>query len=50
MIAVPVSLPFQGKTLSVCFMAIDLQEMLSGVSLTTNTGNATFCNIYMKNG
>ena len=49
-IAVPVSLPFQGKTLSVCFMAIDLQEMLSGVSLTTNTGNATFCNIYMKNG
>ena len=49
-IAVPVSIPFQGKTLSVCFMAIDMQEMLSGVSLTTNTGNATYCNIYTENG
>ena len=49
-IAVPVSIPFQGKTLSVCFMAIDMQEMLSGVSLTTNTGNATFCNIYTESG
>lgn len=49
-IAVPVSIPFMGKTLSVCFMAIDMQEMLSGVSLTTNTGNATFCNIYTENG
>ena len=49
-IAVPVDLPFQGKTLSVCFMAIDMQDMLSGVSLTTNTGNATFCNIYTESG
>ena len=49
-IAVPVSIPFQGKTLSVCFMAIDMQEMLAGVSLTTNTGNATFCNIYTETG
>ena len=49
-IAVPVSIPFQGKTLSVCFMAIDMQEMLSVVSLTTNTGNATFCNIYTESG
>ena len=49
-IAMPVSIPFQGKTLSVCFMAIDMEEMLSGVSLTTNTGNATFCNIYTEGG
>ena len=49
-IAVPVSIPFQGKTLSVYFMAINMQEMLAGVSLTTNTGNATFCNIYTENG
>ena len=49
-IAVPVSIPFQGKTLSVCFMAIDMQEMLAGVSMTTRTGNATFCNIYTKTG
>ena len=49
-IAVPVSIPFQGKTLSVCFMAIEMQEMLSGVSLTTRTGDATFCNLYTENG
>ena len=49
-IAVPVSIPFQGETLSVCFMAIDMQEMLAGVSLTTNTGNTTFCNIYTQDG
>ena len=49
-IAVPVNILFEGKTLSVCFMAIDMQEMLSGVSLITNTGNATFCNIYTESG
>ncbi len=49
-IAAPVNIPFQGETLSVCFMAIDMQEMLSGVSLTTHTGNATFCNIYTESG
>ncbi|MBQ8072229.1 MAG: response regulator [Clostridia bacterium] len=49
-IAAPVSVLFEGKQLSVCFMAIDMQEMLSGVSMTTHTGNATFCNIYTKNG
>ena len=31
-------------------MAIDMQEMLSGVSLATNTGNATFCNLYTQSG
>ncbi|MBR0474275.1 MAG: response regulator [Erysipelotrichaceae bacterium] len=49
-IAVPVNIQFHGETLSVCFMAIDMQEMLSGVSLTTNTNNATFCNIYTQSG
>ena len=49
-IAVPVQIPFGGKTLSVCFMAIDMEEMLSGVSMTTNTGDATFCNIYTESG
>ena len=49
-IAVPIHIPFRGKTLSVCFMAIDMQEMLTGVSMTTNTGNATFCNIYTESG
>lgn len=31
-------------------MAINMNEMLSGVSMTTNTGDATFCNLYTVNG
>ena len=49
-IAIPVNIPFQGETLAVCFMAIDMEEMLSGISMTTNTGGATFCNIYTRSG
>ena len=49
-IAVPVNILSEEKTLSVCFMEIDMQEMLSGVSLRTNTDNATFCNIYTESG
>jgi len=49
-VAVPVSIPFQEKTLSVCFMAIGMPEMLSGVSLITNTDNTTFCNLYTTSG
>ena len=49
-IAVPVDLDFQGKELSVCFMAMDMDEMLSGISMTTNTQGATFCNLYTQNG
>ena len=32
-IAVPIDVQFQGKTLKVCFMAIDMMVMLSGVSM-----------------
>ena len=49
-IAVPVNVTFQDKTLPVCFMSMDMDEMLAGVSMTTNTGGATFCNIYAKDG
>jgi len=49
-IAVPVRISFEGKTLSVCFMEMGMQEMLSGISLRTNTDNATFCNIYTDSG
>ncbi len=49
-IAVPINIPFRGRVLSVCFMSMDVSEMLSGVSITANTGDATFCNIYMPNG
>ena len=49
-IAVPVHIRFQEKTLSVCFMAINMEEMLSGVSMKTNTRDATFCNLYTSSG
>ena len=49
-IAVPVNVTFQDKTLPVCFMSMDMDEMLAGVSMKTNTGGATFCNIYAKDG
>ena len=49
-IAVPVELTFQSKTLSVCFMEIDMKVMLSGVSMESGGDGATFCNIYTKQG
>ncbi len=49
-IAVPVdSLPLEGKTLTVCFMEIDMAKMLEDVSLQS-TNNTTFCNIYTAQG
>ena len=49
-IAVPIDVQFQGKTLKVCFMAIDMMEMLSGVSMDYQSSEATFCNIYTSDG
>ncbi len=49
-IAIPVQIPFEGKTLSVCFMQIEMKEMLAGVSMTTENQEATFCNLYTKDG
>ena len=49
-IAVPVDIAFMGKHLRVCFMEIDMEEMLRGVSLTATTEGATFCNIYTRDG
>ena len=49
-IAVPAQISFQEKTLSVCFMSMNMEEMLAGVSMTTNTGGATFCNLYTSDG
>ena len=49
-IAVPVDLPFQGKTLRVVFMAIDMDEMLSSVSMDQQSSEATFSNIYTAEG
>ncbi|MBP3267569.1 MAG: hypothetical protein J6M07_04510, partial [Ruminococcus sp.] len=50
-IAVPVDrLPLDGQTLNVCFMEIDMNTMLKGVSLQSDNNNTTFCNIYTKDG
>ena len=50
-IAAPVEDKFlEGKKLAVCFMEIDMQVMLQGVSLTSQNTGATFCNIYTHNG
>ena len=49
-IAVPVTVPFNGKTLCVCFMEIDMKVMLAGASMDSGSGGATFCNIYTKDG
>ena len=49
-IAVPVHMSFQDKELVVCFMEIDMEEMLSGVSMASQKSGATFCNIYTSSG
>ena len=49
-IAVPVHVALQDKELTVCFMEIDMREMLSGVSMDAQKEGATFCNIYTSGG
>ena len=49
-IAVPIHMAFQGKELVVCFMEIDMKEMLSGVSMDAQEDGATFCNMYTSSG
>lgn len=49
-VAMPVDrLPFQDKYLVVCFMEMDMNRMLKGISLQSNN-NTTFCNIYTNDG
>ena len=49
-IAVPTDISFLDTKLVACFMEIDMQEMLSGVSMKAQEGGATFCNIYTRDG
>ena len=50
-IAVPIDpLPFNGENLGVCFMEIDMDEMLAGVSMNAQSSDSTFCNIYTNDG
>lgn len=49
-IAVPVNIDFEVHKLMVCFMEIDMNEMLSGVSMASSEDDATFCNLYTQDG
>ncbi len=49
-IAVPVDLMSEGKHLIVCFMEINMDEMLAGVSMQFQESSSTFCNIYTNTG
>jgi len=50
-IAIPVDrLTVEDRTLVVCFMEIDIDNMLEGVSLRSSNNDTTFCNIYTKDG
>ena len=50
-IAVPLEgIEFEGKEFCVCFMEIDMDVMLQGVSVSSDEQGTTFCNIYSDNG
>ncbi len=50
-IAIPVEgLSVGNEKLTACFMEIEMEEMLQGVSMHSNKDAATFSNIYTKNG
>ena len=49
-IALPVDRMSEGKHYVVCFMEINMDEMLAGVSMQSQASGATFCNIYTNTG
>ena len=49
-IAMPVDMMLGDKKLCASFMQIDMNEMLSGVSMQAQEEGTTFCNIYTKDG
>ena len=50
-IAVPVDhISFLGQSLVVCFMEIDMDVLLEGLSLHFDANGTTFCNVYYKDG
>ena len=50
-IAMPVDrLPLGDDILTVCFIELDANTMLKGVSLQSDNNNTTFCNIYTREG
>ncbi|MCI8885105.1 MAG: response regulator [Dorea sp.] len=50
LLAIPTEgIPFQETRLEVCFIQLDISEMLSALTLQTDT-NETYCNLYYRNG
>ncbi|MCR5094931.1 MAG: response regulator [Lachnospiraceae bacterium] len=50
-IATPLDhIPFNGDELVVCFMEIDMKEMLQGISIHSQNSSTTFSNIYTTDG
>ena len=49
-IAVPIRMTYGERQLVVCFMEIDMREMLSGVAMVSQENGVTFCNIYTSDG
>ncbi len=50
-IAIPIDpISFQEEKLTICFMEIDMEDMLAGVSMESNENDETFCNIYSNDG
>ena len=50
-IALPaVNMKLEGKKLRVCFVEIDMDEMLEGLSIHSDTSGVTFCNLYTQTG
>ena len=50
-IAVPVEhIAYKGKPIVVCFMELDVNVLLSGVSIAQQSSEATFCNLFTDEG
>ena len=49
-IVMPIHIFYQGKLLQVSLVEIDMDEMLSGVAMSSQKSEVTFCNIYTKDG
>ncbi|MBQ4309875.1 MAG: hypothetical protein II772_09105, partial [Lachnospiraceae bacterium] len=50
-IAVPAGpVRFRDKTFTVCFMEMDMDRLLEGVSMSSSSSETTFCNLYTRDG
>ena len=43
-------IPFTGHTLGACFMEIDMNQLIEGLAISSDTSGATFCNMYTSSG